>query len=114
MRGALRKYFIKADYIEKVGLPLCNTRKNFRGASPFKYECLIHRDVKRSYTKWFTTKIEYCYLSIEQCEVAQSNYMFTKNIENLFVLLASLSTLVEKIAGLEVTLRREIEEQLKV
>ena len=40
--------------------------------------------------------------------------MFTKNIENLFVLLTSLSTLVEKIAGLKVTLRREIEEQLKV
>ena len=114
MRGAPRKYLMKADYIEKVGLLLCNTRKNFCGASPFKYECLIHRDVNRSYTKWFTTKIEHCYLSIEQCEVAPSNYMFTKNIENLFVLLASLSTLVEKIAGLKVTLRREIEEQLKV
>ena len=51
MRGAPRKYLMKADYIEKVGLPLCDTRKNFRGASPFKYECLIHRDINRSYTK---------------------------------------------------------------
>ena len=57
----------------------------------------------------FTTKIGHCYLSIGQCKVALINYMFTKNIENLFVLLASLSTLVEKIAGLTVTLGREIE-----
>ena len=42
---------MKADCIEKVGLPLCNTRKNIREASPFKYECLIPRDVNSSYTK---------------------------------------------------------------
>ena len=38
MRGVLRKYLMKADSIEKVDLPRRNTRKNFRGASPFKYE----------------------------------------------------------------------------
>ena len=93
MRGVLRKYLMKADSIEKVDLPRRNMRKNFRGASPFKYECLIPRDVNKSYTKRFTIKIKHCYLSIAQCEVAPSNYMFTKTIENKisFVLLTSLT-----------------------
>ena len=30
-----------------------------------------------SYTKWFTIKIGHCYLSIEQCKVAPSIYMYT-------------------------------------
>ena len=77
MRSVLRKHSMKADSIEELGLPPCNTRKNFRGASPFKYECLTNREVNMSYTKWFPTKIGHCYLSIEQCKVAPSSYMYT-------------------------------------
>ena len=36
---------MKVDSIEEVSLPLCNTLKNIRGASRWKYECLINRDV---------------------------------------------------------------------
>ena len=49
MRGVLRKYLMKADSIEKVDLPRRNTRKNFRGASPFKYEM--------SYSPWRQQKL---------------------------------------------------------
>ena len=34
MRGAPRKYLMKADYIEKVGLPLCDTRKKSSAGLP--------------------------------------------------------------------------------
>ena len=66
--------------------------------------------VNNTCTKWFTTKLEYCYLSIEQCTV------YTLSIDNKIssVLLTSLSTFVEKIAGLKVKLGLEIEEWCNV
>ena len=56
-----------------------------------------------SYTKLFTTEIEHCYLSIEQCKVTLGNYMYTYNITNIIssVSLTSLSTLVGKMSGVE-------------
>ena len=69
-----------------------------------------------SYTKLFTTEIEHCYLSIEQCKVTLGNYMlgnymYTHNITNIIssVSLTSLSTLVGKMSGWKVILGREIE-----
>ena len=36
---------MKTDSTEEVGLPLCYTHINIRGASPFKHESLINHDV---------------------------------------------------------------------